>query len=357
MSARFHTSAAHIPQQPMSLSRRGVIGLFGGLAVAGPLSACTNDANEPAVASPSGSSSGGPFPVSVPTVFGDVQVPAEPKRIVTVGVTEQDALWALGLAPVGVTEWYGGYPSAAWPWAEQAASAAGAAPEVLTTSDGFDFESIAALRPDLIIGINAGTTKKDWNTLSAIAPTVAQPGKQAWFGPWQVEAGNVGLAVGKPDEVAQLIAGVTDKYQQAAEAHPEFAGKKAVFLQNAFYDGAAVAYPEGLSTEFLTSFGFTIPEVLKEYAGSGDSPQAFIPKEDLVDALDEADVLVWATEADEDVTKLEKDPIFQQLRATKEGRNVYTGGVLSGAIYFTSLLSLPYVVDELTPMLAAALKV
>ena len=292
----------------------------------------------------------------MPTVFGDVQVPAEPKRIVTVGVTEQDALWALGLAPVGVTEWYGEYPSAAWPWAEAAAAAAGAAPEVLTTSDGFDFERIAALEPDLIIGINGGTTKKDWDTLSALAPTVAQPGKLAWFGPWQDEARSVGLAVGKADEVDELITGVSDKFQQAVDAHPEFAGKSVVFLQNAFYDGAAIAYPAGQGTEFLTNFGFTIPDVLNEYAGSGDTPQAAIPKEDLVDVLDQADVLVWATEVDEDRTKLEADPIFQQLRATKEGRNIYTGGVLSGAIYFTSLLSLPYVVDQLTPMLSDALK-
>ena len=129
-----------------------------------------------------------------------------------------------------------------------------------------------------------------------------------------------------------------------------------VFLQNAFYDGAAIAYPAGQGTEFLTNFGFTIPDVLNEYAGWGDTPQAAIPKEDLVDVLDQADVLVWATEVDEDRTKLEADPIFQQLRATKEGRNIYTGGVLSGAIYFTSLLSLPYVVDQLTPMLSDALK-
>jgi iron complex transport system substrate-binding protein len=37
-----------------------------------------------------------------------------------------------------------------------------------------------------------------------------------------------------------------------------------------------------------------------------------------------------------------------------EHRSVYTDGTLAGAIYFTSPLSLPYVLDHLTPQLEAA---
>lgn len=35
----------------------------------------------------------------------------------------------------------------------------------------------------------------------------------------------------------------------------------------------------------------------------------------------------------------------------------HTGGELAGAIYFTTVLSLPYVLDELVPQLAEALPV
>ncbi len=81
-------------------------------------------------------------------------VPAEPQRVVSVGLTEQDMLLALGVVPVGVTEWYGEHPYAAWPWAVEALG--DAEPTVLVNNDGFDFEAIAALDPDLIIGTNAG---------------------------------------------------------------------------------------------------------------------------------------------------------------------------------------------------------
>lgn len=316
------------------------------------LAACTNNANSSGKDERTPPSSDS-FPVTVSTVFGDVTIPAKPTRIVSAGVSEQDALWGLGLAPVGVTEWYGEYPSAAWPWATNSIGLP--KPQVLTTADGFQFEAIASLKPDLIIAINAGTTEKDFQKLSKIAPTITQSGSLDFFEPWEQQATTIGAAVGKSSEIATLISQVKDKFKEAKMEHPEFVGKKVVFLQNAFYDGSAIAYQAGLSTAFLTDLGFVIPDNLSTYAIGDAAQQATIPKEDLVDALDDADVLVWATESPEDRVKLEKDAVFQQLRATKEGRNVFTGGELSGAIYFSSVLSLPYVVDNLTPLLADAL--
>ena len=42
------------------------------------------------------------------------------------------------------------------------------------------------------------------------------------------------------------------------------------------------------------------------------------------------------------------------LKAVAENRSVYTDGTLAGALYFISPLSLPYVLERLTPMLEAA---
>src|SRR3954469_10613777 len=91
---------------------------------------------------------GSAFPVTVQHQYGDTVVPAEPKRVVSVGVTEQDVLLQLGVVPVAVTEWYGEQPDATWPWAHDLLD--GAHPEVLHTDNGLEFERIAALDPDLI---------------------------------------------------------------------------------------------------------------------------------------------------------------------------------------------------------------
>ena len=111
------------------------------------------------------------FPAQVEHKFGTTTVPSKPERIVVVGLTEQDTVLALGDKPIATTEWYGEQPYAVWPWAREAARRR-QADRALERADGLQFERIAALRPDLIIGVNAGLTKKDYEKLSRLAPTI-----------------------------------------------------------------------------------------------------------------------------------------------------------------------------------------
>src|SRR6218665_687120 len=223
----------------------------------------------------------GAFPVTVEHAYGETTVASQPTRIVSVGYTEQDTLWALGLKPVGVTDWYGDYDFASWPWADEARG--DSEPEVLTTSDGLDFEAIALLDPDLIIGTNAGRTEENYARLSDIAPTVAHSGDYSmYFEPWDVQTLQIGEAVGMADEAQDLVDDIDARFADAAAAHPEFAGASVVFLQNAIYDGAAIAYQDGLSTDFLTALGLTIPADIDTYAPHDSSGrQAYIPVENL----------------------------------------------------------------------------
>lgn len=285
--------------------------------------------------------------------FGTTVVPADPERVVSVGITEQDTLLALGVVPVGVTEWYGEQPYATWPWAQD--ELGDATPEVLSTIDGFEYEKIAALDPDLIIGVNAGLDQAAYDRLSAIAPTVAQPvGALDYFPLWDVQTMQVGKAVGKPDEAAALVAEIKQQFADAAAEHPEFAGVKAVFLQAPYYEGSAIAYQDGLSTDFLTDLGFVIPQEIDAFAPADDSGgQAYIPLENL-GVLSSADVLIWANEDAAARTELEAQPLYRTLDPVSGGNLVFTGDVLAGAIYFTTPLSLPYVLEELVPLLEKA---
>ena len=64
-------------------------------------------------------------------------------------------------------------------------------------------------------------------------------------------------------------------------------------------------------------------------------------------------MLLWATESPDDRTALEAEPLYSALEAVKDGRLVFTDGVTAGAIYFTSPLSLPFVLEHLVPALAS----
>ncbi|OZE93815.1 ABC transporter substrate-binding protein [Rhodococcus sp. 15-2388-1-1a] len=322
------------------------------LTTVGLLTACSNSTDEPAP-TVGASSDSAAFPVTIEHAFGETVVPEEPTRIVVAGYTEQDTVLALGVIPVGVTEWYGEQPYATWPWAQ--AALGDAQPEVLSNDDGFETEKIAALEPDLIIATNAGLTADTYDTLSDIAPTLAQSdASTAYFEPWDVQAEKIGRALGKKTEVDALIDGVDQKFADAAAAHPEFAGTKAIFLQNAFYEGKAIAYQDGLSTDFLTELGFVIPDDIDAYVPADGSAQASIPLENL-SVLNAADVLIWGTEEPGDRTELEKEAMYDALEPVKDGNLVFTDGVTAGAIYFTSVLSLPYVIDKLVPALDDAL--
>ena len=130
---------------------------------------------------------------------------------------------------------------------------------MLSAADGFPFEKIAALRPDLIIGTNSGMEKADYEKLSALAPTVAPPkGGTDYFSRWDVQTVQIATALGREAEGRKLVKDIKDGYAKAAAEHPEFAGKTATFSQNGFYDGLIYTYPENVNTEFLTYLGFEI---------------------------------------------------------------------------------------------------
>lgn len=335
-------------------SRRRHAWLGALLAIALLAAACGDDGDSGASTDGDGSGStpagDGAFPVDVEHAFGTTTVDAEPTRIVTVGLTEHDTLLALGVIPVGVTDWYGDQPFATWPWAQD--ELGDAEPTVLDDTDGLDYEAIAALDPDLIIGTNAGLDEESFGLLSDIAPTIAHS-KDAplYFSPWDEQARLIGRAVGRSEQTEELIADIDAQFAAAAEEHPEFEGVSIAFLQNAFYDGQAIAYQEGLGTDFLTDLGFTIPPVLDDFATEG---QAYIPIEQLA-VLDDADVLLWATESPGDRTALEAEPLYGNLAAVKDGTLVFTDGVTAGAIYYTSPLSLPFVLEQLVPALASTI--
>lgn len=91
--------------------------------------------------------------------------------------------------------------------------------------------------------------------------------------------------------------------------------------------------------------------MLDDFATEG---QAYIPMEQL-SVLDDGDVLLWATEDPSDRDALETEPLYRNLAAVKDDRLVFTDGVTAGAIYFTSPLSLPFVLDQIVPAFASTL--
>jgi iron complex transport system substrate-binding protein len=325
-----------------TVSRRGFFGVAG---AAGLLLAAACSSNKPATGNPVGGA------VTVKHKFGQTSVPSPPKRVVSAGFTEQDDLLAVGVVPIAVTAWWGDQPFGVWPWAQP--KLGGARLVVLSLADGLQFDQIAALKPDLIVATNAGLDQNSYNRLSGIAPTIPQSADDPFFEPWKVQADMIGLAVFQADQMKSLISGVDSKFSDAAKANQQFKGKKVLVLQGALYQDNVVATLPGWRTEFLTQMGLVVPDSIQQFAV--DDHRAFVPRDQAPNVLNGADALIWTTESDADQAALVNDPTVKQLDATTGNRNVFTGKDLSGAIAFSSPLSLPVVAEQLPPMLSKVL--
>jgi iron complex transport system substrate-binding protein len=320
-------------------SRRSFLALTAGAALA---TACTKPAASGTVAN-DGS-------VTITHAFGDTKIPGPPKAVVSAGLTGQDELLAVGVVPIAVTEWFGNQPFAVWPWAQPKLGPA--QPAVLNLADGIQVDKIAALKPDLIIATNAGLDADTYKKLSAIAPTIAQSGQDAFFEPWKDQATAIGQAVFKADDMKKLIDGVDAQFTSAGKSNPAFAGRKMLMVNGLpTADGVEVT-PAGWRTEFLSEMGIGIPAGLDTFV---HGQHALVPRDQIATVLGGTDALIWTLDSDDQQAAVLADPTVAPLSQAKTNRIVFPGKDLSAAIMYASVLSYPAVADQLPPLLAKAL--
>ena len=289
------------------------------------------------------------FPVTIEHKYGSTTIEAEPTRVVSIGFNDQDALLALGVIPVGIRDWYGEQPFGVWPWAQDEL---GDAEPVLLSPNGaeLNIEAVAALDPDLIVGIYSGMTQSEYDLLSVIAPTIAQTDEFIDYGtPWQEQTRIVGRAVGKAALAEDLVTAIEDRYAAVQTEHPEFVGATTAVAFS--FEGSPGAYTSSdVRSRLLADLGFVIPPEFDEIAG--DAFFASFSAEEL--ELLDLDTVVWIVGDELVQDEILALPLRQSLAFATEGREVFTDFEVSGAFSFSSPLSIPYLLDELVPKLAAA---
>jgi iron complex transport system substrate-binding protein len=326
------------------------LAILAALLTAVLLSACGSDDESTASSGAAAPAEPLAFPVTIDHKYGSTTIDAAPKRVVVVGLREQDALLALGVVPVATTEWYGEHPGAIFPWAKDELGDA-PLPTVLDDTDGIEIEKVAAQRPDLILGIYSGMTEKEYSALSKIAPTVAQPkGQPDWGSSWQEETLITGNAIGKPKEAQALVAETEKLVSDTAAEHPEFEGQEAAIVAD--YQGVFVYGPTDVRSRLLEELGFTYPPELldafpKEFGGQ--------LSDERIDALD-VGVLIWFADGDRSEAEIKRNPLYAKLGVAKQDRDVFIRGDdrVYDATSFVSVLSMPTLMKELVPRIAAA---
>lgn len=275
--------------------------------------------------------------VTVTDVRGEVEIPANPKRIVDLS-GNSDILSILGYKVVGTANSdaydYTKFPS----YLEETLSGA----KILGYSmqDTMDVEAVMNLNPDLIV--ISTVQEKMYDALSEIAPTVMI---QLEALNWKDDVRALGKVFGKEDVANEWIANYEAKAKDAGDKIKAKYGDDTTYLsflasggQFFVFDGA------GFGDVLYKDMGLAKPEGMPEQT---DISLPVVTYEGL--AAIKADY-IFAIATDEDLAQLEANSIWNNLPAVKNGNVV----ILESSPYFNqgySPIGREKLVDEIGYML------
>ena len=206
------------------------------------------------------------------TAFGEVTVDEEPVRVVALGWSDAETALALGVQPVGASDWLAFGGEGVGPWAEGRYDEA---PEIIETLEP-SFEAIAALEPDLILDTRSAATQERYDLLSEIAPDHRPARGRRAVPDHLAAAARAGRpALGKDDEAAALQDEVDQAFADAAAANPGFEGTEVAV--GAYTSEGFGAYVRGDNrVDFMEQLGFVNKPAIQDLA----SENFFVPVSD-----------------------------------------------------------------------------
>ena len=335
-----------------------LLGLGAAAVLAVGLAACSSSAPTSTDAgSDSAAASDGAFPVIIEHVYGETTITEKPERVATVAWANHEVPLALGIVPVGMSKatWGDDDGDGILPWVEDKLEELDAdTPVLFDETDGIDYEAVADTKPDVILASYSGLTQEEYDTLSKIAPVVAQPGI-AWGTSVEDMVTLNSTALGLAEEGEALNADLQAQTDAALEAHPALKDAKLLFAYIDPSDLSQVGYYTAADTRpgFLHSIGLPLPAIVEENADSTEF--SLTVSSENAEAF--ADVDVFVSYGDESIIPvLQADPLLSKIPAIAAGRIAVLGDATPlAASANPSPLSIPWGIEEYFAILEAPL--
>ena len=294
-------------------------------------------------------------PVTIKHAFGETTIEEQPERVVSWGWASADASIALGVTPVAMPKYsYGANDAGLMPWTAEALQAGGSkTPTLLAESQEAPFEEIAEADPDVILANYSGITKKEYDTLSKIAPTVAYP-KVPWSTPWRDVITTTGEVLGKSDEAHRLLDDIDAEVSAAAKEHPEFQGQSVAAVA---VDPSAFYVYKGADprVQFLEDLGFTLAPSVDQLSTDESSFFYTLSLENL-DRL-RSDVLVSYSESEQRAKEVvSSEPLQVMPQVQNDTVATIVGEANVSSVSPPTALSLTWSLDEFVSELSQAAK-
>lgn len=288
---------------------------------------------------------------TVDGALGTIDVPESPQRVVSVGqYRDTDAAVALGVVPLLNPDLSLFMEGGVSPWVTEVLG-----DEELDIVDVSEmpYEQISAVEPDLILATDRQNLDEEYDRLSQIAPTLS------WDDgynedDWITTTTRIGEALGKSTEAEEVIRTTEEAISTARSDNTDFAGLTFT-LGPVTAEGVinTINSTDDASVEFLNDLGLELSPSVTDLPNSGIPGRAIISPEEV--SLLDADILMLTFNTPEARTRLEADPLFQQIPAVRRGAYVALELPVAIAIGFPSALSVRYGVDKLVPLIRAAI--
>ncbi|WP_080873568.1 ABC transporter substrate-binding protein [Oceanobacillus timonensis] len=228
----------------------------------------------------------------------DVEVPADPERIVVLHPTYIGALLKLGHEPVGVSFYV------------DQDEVLNEATEGIERIDPEDVESIINLEPDLIV---ATATDPNLNKLEQIAPTVTF---DSMISTYKDNTRLLGELVGEEEEAQAWLEEWEEKMSEDAAEYEDLIGNSTLSIFQSTPKGLVSFNTDyGRGGEILyDGYGFVQPDTLAEV--TKDQFNVELSTEELPEYA--GDFIVLATEGQE--APITESAVWENIEAVQEGR-------------------------------------
>ncbi|WP_054955363.1 iron-siderophore ABC transporter substrate-binding protein [Paenibacillus dakarensis] len=284
---------------------------------------------------------------SIETKFGNIEINKEPKRIVALGWGDAETALALGVEPVGASDWLAFGGEGVGPWLKGAYKTA---PTILGTME-LDYEQIASLEPDLILDVRSSGDQERYNRLSEIATTIGVPeGGDNYLTTYQQQVQIIAKALGKEAEGDQILKDIDSAFEKAKKEYPQFADKTVAV--GAYTAEGWGAYVSGdARVDFMTKLGFKNKEEIEQQANGVFYVQVADEQLELLDADLTVVIPIWV-----DTKEITGNPLYQKIPSVAEGRSVIVEGDYSDAFSAGTAPALLWAIDQLPAMFDKALQ-
>ncbi|WP_028649827.1 ABC transporter substrate-binding protein [Nocardiopsis sp. CNT312] len=273
----------------------------------------------------------------------EVEVPAEPERVVTLHYAATQPVFDLGVTPVGQSQYQPGIVP------EDLVDDFEAVPVV---AEGVEpnLEEIAGLEPDLILAPNV-YEEEVVEQLEAVAPVYVFTLRGGDRAKWFQRTEEVADALGVPEKADELAAEFAARQQEIADTYADVIDGKTVGVIGAFEENSFYAWgEESMSGTLLVPLGFTWSAQEGEAVAAEAEPEATVSNESLDSVVGDVDVLFYDSDLRGEVNPfmadLQETTLYQELPAVQDG-HAYPAGKNTVAGYTDANYTLDRVVEAL----------